>query len=160
GSRLESTSHSSVGRPRTLRQQPQRASPRRGPCSPGHRLAQTERSDTETGPCSNLLRGIAIIRHSNPCDLPVQVAVPRISTTECSMTASENPLADTNPEDIPKLQDEPESRPGGVPLYVWVVGAVLVAIPVGLIWGEGATSLELMPKLILRALTALAAPLV
>ena len=57
-------------------------------------------------------------------------------------------------------QDEPESRPGGIPLYVWVIAAVLVAIPVGLVWGEGATSLELLPKLILRALTALAAPLV
>ena len=29
-----------------------------------------------------------------------------------------------------------------------------------MLWGEGATSLELLPKLILRALTALAAPLV
>ena len=38
--------------------------------------------------------------------------------------------------------------------------AVVVAIPVGKFWGEGATSLEIMPKLILRALTALAAPLV
>ena len=35
-----------------------------------------------------------------------------------------------------------------------------IAIPVGLFWGEGATNLELLPKLILRALTALAAPLV
>ncbi len=32
--------------------------------------------------------------------------------------------------------------------------------PVGLLWGDGATNLELLPKLILRALTALAAPLV
>ena len=60
----------------------------------------------------------------------------------------------------PVVEDEPESRPGGVPLYVWVVAAVIVAIPVGLFWGEGATSLEILPRLILRALTALAAPLV
>jgi Na+/H+-dicarboxylate symporter len=57
-------------------------------------------------------------------------------------------------------QDEPESRVGGLPLYVWVIIAVLLAIPTGVVWGEGATQLELLPKLILRALTALAAPLV
>ena len=62
--------------------------------------------------------------------------------------------------DPPVVQDEPESRPGGIPLYVWVIAAVVVAIPLGLFWGEGATSLEIMPRLILRALTALAAPLV
>jgi DAACS family dicarboxylate/amino acid:cation (Na+ or H+) symporter len=62
--------------------------------------------------------------------------------------------------DAPLPQDEPESRPGGIPLYVWVIAAVVVAIPLGLLWGEGATALEIMPKLILRALTALAAPLV
>ncbi len=55
---------------------------------------------------------------------------------------------------------EPESRPGGLPLYVWVIGAVVLAIPVGLYWGEGATKLNLLPSLIIRALTALAAPLV
>jgi DAACS family dicarboxylate/amino acid:cation (Na+ or H+) symporter len=60
----------------------------------------------------------------------------------------------------PAVADEPESRPGGLPLYVWVIVAVLVAIPVGIFWGEGAANLEIMPKLILRALTALAAPLV
>ena len=37
---------------------------------------------------------------------------------------------------------------------------MLIAIPVGRAWGDGAASLELLPKLILRALTALAAPLV
>jgi Na+/H+-dicarboxylate symporter len=56
--------------------------------------------------------------------------------------------------------EEPESRPGGIPLYVWVLGAVVLAIPVGLFWGEGATRLDLLPKLIIRALSALAAPLV
>jgi len=68
----------------------------------------------------------------------------------------------TPPEDlaVPAVADEPESRPGGVPLYVWVIAAVVVAIPLGLFWGEGAISLEIMPRLILRALTALAAPLV
>ena len=76
------------------------------------------------------------------------------------MTTSENPIATDKPEGLPEIQDEPESRPGGIPLYVWVIAAVLVAIPVGRVWGEGATSLELLPKLILRALTALAAPLV
>jgi DAACS family dicarboxylate/amino acid:cation (Na+ or H+) symporter len=55
---------------------------------------------------------------------------------------------------------EPESRPGGIPLYVWVLGAVALAIPVGVFWGDGATRLDLLPKLIIRALTALAAPLV
>ena len=68
----------------------------------------------------------------------------------------------SNPEmaDAPLPHDEPESRPGGLPLYVWVIAAVIVAIPLGLLWGEGATSLEILPRLILRALTALAAPLV
>jgi Na+/H+-dicarboxylate symporter len=41
-----------------------------------------------------------------------------------------------------------------------VIGAVLVAIPVGWAWGDGAARLDLLPRLILRALTALAAPLV
>ena len=58
------------------------------------------------------------------------------------------------------FEDEPESRPGGLPLYVWVILAVIVAIPVGYYMGEGAQSLKLMPTLIIRALTALAAPLV
>jgi DAACS family dicarboxylate/amino acid:cation (Na+ or H+) symporter len=56
--------------------------------------------------------------------------------------------------------EEPESRPGGIPLYVWVLGAVVLAIPVGLYWGEGATRLNLLPSLIIRAIGALAAPLV
>src|SRR5262249_47263062 len=55
---------------------------------------------------------------------------------------------------------EPESRPGGVPLYVWVIGAVLLGIPVGLYWGEGAARLNVLPMIVIRALTALAAPLV
>lgn len=55
---------------------------------------------------------------------------------------------------------EAESRPGGVPLYAWVIAAALLAIPIGLLWGEGAGQLELLPKLIIRALGALAAPLV
>lgn len=58
------------------------------------------------------------------------------------------------------VTDEPESRPGGIPLYVWVIGAVVLAIPVGLLWGEGAARLNLLPSLIIRALGALAAPLV
>src|SRR3954466_2843317 len=63
-------------------------------------------------------------------------------------------------ESLAVVTEEPESRPGGVPLYVWVLGAVALAIPVGLIWGEGATRLNLLPSLIIRALSALAAPLV
>jgi Na+/H+-dicarboxylate symporter len=76
------------------------------------------------------------------------------------MTVSENRRESDQPLPAPMVQEEPEVRPGGIPLYVWVVAAVLAAIPVGLAWGEAAASLELMPKLILRALTALAAPLV
>jgi DAACS family dicarboxylate/amino acid:cation (Na+ or H+) symporter len=56
--------------------------------------------------------------------------------------------------------EEPESRPGGIPLYIWVLAAVVLAIPVGLWWGEGATRLNLLPDLIIRAIKALAAPLV
>ncbi|MGZ3390316.1 MAG: hypothetical protein ACXVCF_12060, partial [Isosphaeraceae bacterium] len=40
---------------------------------------------------------------------------------------------------VPSVEDEPESRPGGIPLYVWVIAAVVLAIPLGLLWGEGAT---------------------
>ena len=58
------------------------------------------------------------------------------------------------------VEAESDSRILGLPLYVWVVLAVLVAIPTGIFWGEGATRLELLPTVILRALTALAAPLV
>jgi Na+/H+-dicarboxylate symporter len=76
------------------------------------------------------------------------------------MTAPENPPFEDDLIPPTGPQDEPESRPGGLPLYVWVILAVVVAIPVGMFWGEGATNLEIMPKLILRALTALAAPLV
>ncbi len=56
--------------------------------------------------------------------------------------------------------EEPESRPGGIPLYVWVIAAVALAIPVGIFWGESATHIDLLPTLIIRALNALAAPLV
>jgi Na+/H+-dicarboxylate symporter len=76
------------------------------------------------------------------------------------MTAPFNSFQDEDEALPPVPQDEPESRPGGLPLYVWVILAVAIAVPVGLFWGEGATNLELLPKLILRALTALAAPLV
>jgi DAACS family dicarboxylate/amino acid:cation (Na+ or H+) symporter len=55
---------------------------------------------------------------------------------------------------------EPESRPAGVPLYVWVLIAVALAVPTGLWMQERAASLNLLPALIIRALTALAAPLV
>jgi DAACS family dicarboxylate/amino acid:cation (Na+ or H+) symporter len=76
------------------------------------------------------------------------------------MTVTENPRLDDDPASAPVVDAEPEIRPGGLPLYAWVILAVAVAIPVGLLWGDGATRLEIMPKLILRALTALAAPLV
>ena len=61
---------------------------------------------------------------------------------------------------------EPESRPGGIPLFVWVIGAAILAVPVGLfapreLFGVNlATQLEIFPTLIIRALTALATPLV
>jgi len=76
------------------------------------------------------------------------------------MTASEIQPPIDEPVHESGAPEEPESRLWGLPLYVWVVVAVLVAIPVGLAWGDGATRLELLPKIILRALTALAAPLV
>src|SRR5262249_51205583 len=72
----------------------------------------------------------------------------------------ENLDAAGEPEVLPEMQEEPESRPGGIPLYVWVIASVVIAIPVGWAWGDGAVRLELLPKVILRALTALAAPLV
>ena len=64
------------------------------------------------------------------------------------------------------MQDQLHPRHGAppsrwrLPLYAWVLIAVAAAIPVGLFWGEGAVSLEILPRLIIRALTALAAPLV
>jgi DAACS family dicarboxylate/amino acid:cation (Na+ or H+) symporter len=61
---------------------------------------------------------------------------------------------------VPAPAEEPESRPGGIPLYVWVIAAVLLAIPVGWQLGEGARRFDLLPALIIRALSALAAPLV
>jgi DAACS family dicarboxylate/amino acid:cation (Na+ or H+) symporter len=76
------------------------------------------------------------------------------------MTVLENPPATDDPARPPVAQDEPESRIGGLPLYVWVIVAVLLAIPTGMVFGQSASQLELLPKLILRALTALAAPLV
>ena len=76
------------------------------------------------------------------------------------MTVPENLPFDDDQVSPPEFHDEPESRPGGLPLYAWVILAVVVAIPVGIFWGEAATNLEIIPKLILRALTALAAPLV
>jgi DAACS family dicarboxylate/amino acid:cation (Na+ or H+) symporter len=56
--------------------------------------------------------------------------------------------------------EEPEGSIGGLPLYVWVIIAVALAIPTGWALGAHATHLKLLPALILRALTALAAPLV
>ena len=62
--------------------------------------------------------------------------------------------------DPPLAHDEPESRLGGVPLYVWVLIAVALAVPTGLYWQEKASGLDILAKLIIRALRALAAPLV
>jgi len=68
--------------------------------------------------------------------------------------------------DPSSVADEPESRPGGVPLYVWVILAALLAVPFGLyvpkvVGGvDVATQLDLLPNLIIRALKALATPLV
>jgi DAACS family dicarboxylate/amino acid:cation (Na+ or H+) symporter len=83
--------------------------------------------------------------------------------SENDFDAAPEPFTDPNLDPTfgaPPVEDEPESRPGGLPLYVWVVLAVAIAIPIGLAWGEGAKALELLPNLIMRALTALAAPLV
>ena len=59
------------------------------------------------------------------------------------------------------MADEPESRPGGIPLYVWVLAAVVAGDPGRAVLGRGgrrgSTS---CPTLIIRALEALAAPLV
>ncbi len=89
-----------------------------------------------------------------------------------------SPAAEPGPDDVPPIADEPESRPGGVPLYVWVLVAVALAIPTGLLLGADASwadripgpllvvigafakALDVVPTLIIRALGALAAPLV
>ena len=57
--------------------------------------------------------------------------------------------ADNDSVDAP-IAAEPESRPGGIPLYVWVIGAVVLAIPVGLVSGKDAEQLDILPKLIIR----------
>ncbi len=68
--------------------------------------------------------------------------------------------------DASTVADEPESRPGGIPLYVWVIAAAALAVPVGLyaprsIGGVSVVAqLDLMPNLIIRALKVLATPLV
>ena len=62
-------------------------------------------------------------------------------------------------ENLP-VADEPESRPGGIPLYVWVILAAAIAVPVGLYWKAEAKPLIILPNLIIRALTVLATPLV
>jgi DAACS family dicarboxylate/amino acid:cation (Na+ or H+) symporter len=66
-------------------------------------------------------------------------------------------IDDTPP---PAPAEEPKSRPGGIPLYFWVIGAVLVAVPLGWQLGDHAKQLEVFSDLILRAIRALAAPLV
>ena len=68
--------------------------------------------------------------------------------------------------DTPSIADEPESRPGGIPLFAWVIGAAILAVPVGLFAPKMigtvdlAAQFEIFPTLIIRALTALATPLV
>ena len=69
--------------------------------------------------------------------------------------------------DTSTVTDEPESRPGGIPLFVWVIGAAILAVPVGkfafprqISGVDVANQLEIFPTLIIRALTALATPLV
>ena len=79
---------------------------------------------------------------------------------------------------IPPVEDEPQVRPFGVPLFAWVLIAVALAIPVGLGLAADASQLDglpgfvrgairvvvegldLAPLLIIRTLGALAAPLV
>src|SRR5438270_9222363 len=71
--------------------------------------------------------------------------------------------------DTSTVADDPESRPGGIPLYVWVVGAAILAVPVGYVWGQlarsnpgwpGPSSLDILPTLIIRLIKAIATPLV
>ena len=69
-------------------------------------------------------------------------------------------MSDSTFESPGVFEDEPESRPGGLPLYVWVVIAVVIAVPAGYFLGERAMGLKIIPTLIIRALAALAAPLV
>src|SRR5262249_23650772 len=69
-------------------------------------------------------------------------------------------MSEPTPGPEPGPLEEPESRPGGVPLYVWVLIAVALAVPVGLYWRDAAARLNLLPALIIRGLSALAAPLV
>ncbi len=98
-----------------------------------------------------------------------------VSPSEPLPMTDPEPVADAT---IPPVADEPESRPWGLPLYVWVILAVVLAIPVGLALGVDAeraagwpdwlrslvsgfiVGLDLIPTLIIRALGALAAPLV
>ena len=97
--------------------------------------------------------------------------IPRLRE-HSSMTGEQDDAQSTPPV----ASDEPESKPGGIPLYYWVLGAVALAIPVG--FGLGidaekakglppimmtilrglAIALELAPKLILNALTRLPRP--
>ena len=56
--------------------------------------------------------------------------------------------------------DEPESKLFGFPLYVWVVLAAVAAVPVGLAWGKGAAALDILPRLIIKLIKALATPLI
>src|SRR4029077_8408366 len=93
--------------------------------------------------------------------IPYELAV-RIESSRGrrASTAERGPMLPEEDGLLAVVPGEPESRPGGIPLYVWVLGAVALAIPVGLYWGEGATRLNLMPNLIIRAIGALAAPLV
>ena len=65
-----------------------------------------------------------------------------------------------SPDPALAVADEPESRPGGLPLYVWVLLAVALAVPVGYLWGEQSVSLKIIGDLIIKAIRALAAPLV
>ncbi len=75
--------------------------------------------------------------------------------------------------EIPAVADEPESRPGGIPLYIWVILAAVVALPLGMAmnarasfspgvaaWLPDPSSFDILPNLIIRALKVLATPLV
>ena len=66
----------------------------------------------------------------------------------------------TTSDSVPESADELESRPGGVPLYVWVLIAVALAVPVGYYFPQSAPWFDIAPSLIMRAIKALAAPLV
>ena len=102
-----------------------------------------------------------IIRHSTGSRSNRQVAgglkyCPGVLDVQLGESVPERPAGWRVPR--PERTREPIWRPA--PVRVGCRRRSCWRFPIGLVWGEGAIQLELLPKLILRALTALAAPLV